>query len=255
MDVDPSSFYNSMAEYQHLIFKDWESSLEWQASVFGRLLEGGDSARKLRILDCACGIGTQSLGLARRGHTVFATDLSAEAVARARREASQRGLLLNVDVANMCDLSTIAESGFDVVLAADNALPHLDENELPQAARSIAAKLAPGGRFVASIRDYDQAVVDHPSIQAPAFMMDGNRRRIVHQVWDWIDDRRYAFHLYITRETDAGWECQHHISTYRALLRAELTGILSDAGFRDIRWLMPEESGFYQPIVIATRGA
>jgi len=81
MDVDPSSFYNSMAEYQHLIFKDWESSLEWQASVFGRLLEGGDSARKLRILDCACGIGTQSLGLARRGHTVFATDLSAEAVA------------------------------------------------------------------------------------------------------------------------------------------------------------------------------
>ena len=52
----------------------------------------------------------------------MATDLSASAVARARREATQRGLSLTFDVADMCDLSTVAESEFDVVLAADNAL-------------------------------------------------------------------------------------------------------------------------------------
>jgi len=157
MDVDPSSFYNSMAEYQHLIFKDWESSLEWQASVFGRLLEGGDSARKLRILDCACGIGTQSLGLARRGHTVFATDLSAEAVARARREASQRGLLLNVDVANMCDLSTIAESGFDVVLAAD---VFIYVGDLEPVFDAVRIALLPGGLFALTVESIDDDAGD-----------------------------------------------------------------------------------------------
>jgi len=113
------------------------------------LLERSQPARRLRILDCACGIGTQALGLASRGHFVVATDLSAAAVARARREATQRALSLTFDVADMCDLSTVAESGFDVVLAADNALPHLNENQLQRAASSVAAKLAPGGTFVA----------------------------------------------------------------------------------------------------------
>ena len=98
MDTHPSSFYNSLAENQHLIFKDWSASIEWQASIFGPLLERSQPARRLRILDCACGIGTQALGLASRGHFVVATDLSAAAVARepdatttATHRSSKRG--------------------------------------------------------------------------------------------------------------------------------------------------------------------
>src|SRR5882724_4441629 len=110
----------------------------------------------------------------------------------------------------------------------------------------LPPKLKPGGVFVATIRDFDEALRLHPMAQPPAFMMDGPRRRIVHQVWDWIDDRTYAFHFYITRETDAGWECNHYAPNYRALLRTEFTGILGNAGFEDIQWLMPAETGFYQ---------
>jgi len=40
-------------------------------------------------------------------------------------------------------------------------------------------------------------------------------------------------------------------TTYRALLRETLTQTLSQAGFAEVRWLMPDESGFYQPIVLA----
>lgn len=250
MNTNPG-FYNSLAENHHLIFKDWNASLEWQASIFGPILEGPHPATKLRILDCACGIGTQALGLAGRGHRLMATDLSAAAVARARREAAQRGLALSFGVADMRDLSTLGESGFDAVIAADNALPHLAQLELQQAAHSIAAKLKPGGVFLATIRDYDEAVRHHPAVLPPAFYMDGGRKRIVHQVWDWIDDRAFTFHLYITRETDAGWECSHYASQYHALLRTELTTILADAGFEDIQWLMPAETGFYQPLALA----
>ena len=38
---------------------------------------------------------------------------------------------------------------------------------------------------------------------------------------------------------------------YRAVLREELTMALRDSGFGQVRWLMPQESGFYQPVVIA----
>ncbi len=254
MTGETAGFYDSLAEQFDLIFENWDASMKRQASALGALLERELSSDRLRILDCACGIGTQALGLAARGHSVTGTDLSAAAVARARREASQRGLSLDFGVADMRDLSAVAGSGFDVVLAADNALPHMvSDCDLQQAARSIACKLKPGGLFVASIRDYDQAVLQRPAIQGPAFFTDGGLRRIVHQVWDWTEAREYTLHLYITRETEAGWECSHYTSRYRALLRSELAGILSSAGFGDIRWLMPEESRYYQPIALARR--
>jgi len=40
MDTEPSSFYNSLVENHYLIFKDWGTSIEWQASIFDPLLEG-----------------------------------------------------------------------------------------------------------------------------------------------------------------------------------------------------------------------
>jgi 2-polyprenyl-3-methyl-5-hydroxy-6-metoxy-1,4-benzoquinol methylase len=70
----------------------------------------------LRILDCACGIGTQTLGLAGRGHMLTGVDLSAAAIARAHSEAQQRGLSIRFAVGDMRDLSALEESNFDVSL-------------------------------------------------------------------------------------------------------------------------------------------
>jgi len=90
-------------------------------------------------------------------------------------------------------------------------------------------------------------------VQGPAFYSDSGRRRIVFQIWDWIDERRYRFHLYITRSTESAWQTFHFTSTYRAVLRSELQHILEQAGFTSVRWLSPSESGFYQPIFVAHR--
>jgi hypothetical protein len=135
----------------------------------------------------------------------------------------------------------------------DNALPHFEGGEqLLQALTQIRGKLRAGAVFMASIRDYDSLIQERPVVQGPAFYTDQGKRRIVHQVWDWIDSRRYAFHLYITRELRDGWETQHYVSNYRAVLREELSRTLRAAGFTRCRWLFEPESGFYQPIVLAT---
>ena len=39
--------------------------------------------------------------------------------------------------------------------------------------------------------------------------------------------------------------------TYRALRRRELTSALEHAGFTNVAWLMPKDTGFYQPVVTA----
>ena len=134
----------------------------------------------------------------------------------------------------------------------DNALPHFESDErLFQAATQIRGKLRAGGTFMGSIRDYDSLVKERPVVPEPTSFSDQGNRRIVHQVWNWSAERRYAFHLYITREVQGCWEAQHYVSNYRAILREECNRILQAAGFVGCRWFLTDGSGFYQPIVLA----
>jgi glycine/sarcosine N-methyltransferase len=222
--------------------------------VLDRLLRAQATDRPLRILDCACGIGTQAIGFAKCGHRVTASDLSEAAVTRAIHEARIRDLEISYCVSDMTtSMPEITEGDFDVVAAMDNALPHLCGEQIRQALRAIASKLARNGRVIASIRDYDELLKQRPTVQQPAFYGKPGERRIVHQVWDWIDARRYNVHLYITRESSHGWMTHHFVSEYRCILRNELSSELESAGFKDVQWLMPGESGYYQPIVLARR--
>jgi SAM-dependent methyltransferase len=252
---DLSQAYDELAPYYDQIFEDWEASIARQAAVLTSILkhECGDR-RPIRVLDCACGIGTQSLGLAMSGFDVMGCDISSGAVQRARSEASKRGLSVPFFVANMMELSSIPQSSFDAVICIDNSLPHLEtDEELLQAAQQAHGKLRPGGCFIGSIRDYDRLVVERPATQAPSFYSHNGSRRIVFQIWDWLDERRYRFHLYITRNAGSTWHTFHFTSTYRGVLRSELRDILVQGGFTNVRWLSPSESGFYQPIFIAHR--
>ena len=253
--ADSAQPYDELAAYYDQIFEDWEATIVRQAMVLGGILrhECGDR-RTIQVLDCACGIGTQSLGLAMNGFDVEGCDISSGAVQRARSEALKRGLSVQFSVANMLQLSAIPASSFEAVICIDNSLPHLEtDEELLQAAQQAYGKLRPGGSFIGSIRDYDRLVVERPTTQGPSFYSDNNGRRIVFQIWDWLDERRYCFHLYITRNTESAWHTFHFTSTYRAVLRSELRDILEQAGFTNVRWLLPSDSGFYQPIFVANR--
>jgi glycine/sarcosine N-methyltransferase len=249
-------FYDDLACNYHLIFEDWEASIASQAAALGPILvrECG-SVMPITILDCACGIGTQTLGLARAGFRVTGADLSPRAIERARLEASARSLDLRLHTADMLHLDAVPGTGFDAVICMDNALPHFScvEN-LSEAAAQVRKKLRAGGIFVASIRDYDHLIKERPIVERPCFFSDAGRRRIIFQLWDWIDERSYTFHLYITCDTPTGWQTQHGISTYRAVLRDDLTTSLEGVGFVRVRWMLPAESGFYQPLVLAVAG-
>jgi glycine/sarcosine N-methyltransferase len=245
------SFYEPLAEHYHLIFEDWNETIERQAKILNPLLAEHMPGYPLKILDFACGIGTQALGLAGFGHRVTASDLSRAEVSRAKRESERLTLDISFHVSDMTCLAEIADCDFDAVVACDNALPHLTAEQLRLAVGAAGSKLKPNGLFLASIRDYDRLVLERPASQEPAFYSGSGDRRIIHQVWDWIDATRYTLHLYITKQSGEAWTTHHFVSEYRCLLRDELSAVLQANGFREVRWLMPAESGFYQPIVLA----
>ncbi|HET9023840.1 MAG TPA: class I SAM-dependent methyltransferase, partial [Burkholderiaceae bacterium] len=78
-----ASFYGSLTPLFHLVYPDWEASVHKQARDLDSLIREfwGDGCR--RVSDVACGIGTQTLGLAQLGYQVAGSDLCAEAIDRA----------------------------------------------------------------------------------------------------------------------------------------------------------------------------
>lgn len=77
---DMSSFYKQLTPFFHLIYEDWNATIEAHGRMLAHIIDSEWGTSKHKILDVACGIGTQSLALAARGLNVTASDLSPEAV-------------------------------------------------------------------------------------------------------------------------------------------------------------------------------
>ena len=134
----------------------------------------------------------------------------------------------------------------------DNALPHmLTKEALGEAVRSIVGQLRPGGVFVASIRDYDSLLTNKPPYSPPYIHRTDRGQRVSFQTWEWKDEN-YRLTQYIIDDEDSlqvsKFECE-----YRAVRREELTKLLLAGGCSKVVWKFPEETGFYQPIVIAEK--
>jgi glycine/sarcosine N-methyltransferase len=247
--VSVRDFYDGLAAEYHLVYGDrWDDAVAHQGEVLDRLIREvvGDTAD---VLDCSCGIGTQAIGLARRGHRVLGTDISERSLERAHIEATRLGADVAFAVADFRDLATVSGT-FDAVLSCDNALPHLlDEAEIAAALRAMHSKLRPGGLLLISIRDYDKERPPPP----PPYVVEGPPRRLVVRLHDWDapDSPLYTVRFFFITETDDGWKLTHHGARYRAMPRAELTAAAATAGFDEIIWREADEVGYHQPIVTA----
>ena len=250
MDIT-QSFYDKMASQYEKLFLDWEAATREQAHILDRIISNADFGKDARILDCACGIGTQAIGLAGLGYSLTASDISDGELTEAKRRAEEHGVTIRFEQADFRTLSTTFSEQFDVVIAMDNALPHmLTSADIESAVTSIMGRVRPGGIFVASIRDYDRLLEDRPPYSPPYIHQTGTGRRVSFQTWDWEGDI-YRLVQYIIDDADtlqvSKFECE-----YRATRRRELTDLLVAHGAEDVRWLMPDETGFYQPVVVAT---
>ncbi|MEU6239083.1 class I SAM-dependent methyltransferase [Kitasatospora sp. NPDC047058] len=266
-------FYDRLAADYHRMYADWEAGIARQGASLDALIRGRLGDVPAEVLDCACGIGTQSIGLAARGHRVTATDLSAVAAARAAQEADGRGLRLAVAAADMRRLP-VADGRFDVVVCADNALPHLlAEDDVLAALGEMRRALRPGGLLLLSTRPYDELRAVRPSSTPPQVSADAHgRRTVTFQLWQWHEDgERYDLELFQLTPAGAeggakaaveagadgpegaegGWHVEVRRSAYWALSRAQLTAYAAQAGFTDVTWELPERTGFFQPVLIA----
>ena len=244
------NFYDTLAPLYHLVYKDWEASIRHQSDALVGVIREvvGDSAST--ILDVSCGIGTQALGLAALGYDVTASDVSAGALRRARHEARERDQDIRFFETDMRNVSELDGGPFDVVLSADNSVPHLlSDDEILRAFRAFHEVTRSGGAVILSVRDYDAESRDVLQLRPYGVREHDGARYIVFQVW-LHEDPYYDVDMYFVRDEDGECETTVGHTRYYAIGTDRLMELLQEVGFRDVRRV---DGRFFQPLIIGRR--
>jgi glycine/sarcosine N-methyltransferase len=246
-------FYDGLAPYYHLLYPEWETAIQRQGVALASLLATAGVLPGARVLDAACGVGTQSLGLAARGYRVHASDLSPGALGRCATEAATRGLSIETSIADLRTLSTTHRQPAAAVIACDNALPHLlTDAEIGTALRECYQCTAPGGLAIFSVRDYAVIERKNPDVRPYGVRDEGDRRYLAWQIWDWESNgTHYQVNLYLI-EDRGGSSCETHVlrTRYYAIGIDRILALMEEAGFSRCH---RRDGIFFQPLLIGYR--
>lgn len=186
-----------------------------------------------------------------QGYQVTASDLSPEAVERAKREAATRGLSISFSVADMRTAYVQHATQFDLVIACDNAVPHLlTDDDILMAFQQFYNCTRSGGGCIISVRDYEAEDMTGQKIKLYGMRKENNITYLIFQKWD-CDGDFYDLSMYFI-EDDGGPHCKTHVmrSRYYAISTTRLIKLMTDAGFADVARL---DGKFFQPVIIETR--
>lgn len=249
------NYYDALAPYYHYIYGDWESSLKRQALALDGIIQEYFGSDTRTVLDAACGIGTQSIGLAELGYQVSASDLSQSALERAREEAERRGLKIDFRRADMRRVAEVYPESFDLVIACDNAVPHLpDDEEIGRAFQQFFRCTRPGGGCLITVRDYARMErrANRPKLVPRHVHRAEGGRVVLCDVWDFSDSDHYQITTYLIDDWGHDDVQAKAIrgGSYYCVEIPTLVLLLREAGFSKVHEL---NDRFFQPVLAAVR--
>jgi len=98
-------FYNNLATQYDKLFLDWQGTTREQAEILDKIFVSNGFGLTANVLDCACGIGTQAIGIAALGYQVTASDISDGELAEAEKRAKENRVKIRFEQADFCALS------------------------------------------------------------------------------------------------------------------------------------------------------
>jgi len=227
--------YDSFAPDYHWLFSDatlsGESFVEKYRALLDALPEDG------RVLDCACGPGTQALALARHGYTVHGSDFSAGMIAMARHNAAEAGLDVPFVRSAWSELPERLTRRFDLVFCGGNAIGHCrDADEMVASLRGMRGVLRPGGRLAIHSCNWEKIRGDRAHVQKLAVRSRGGQRCMPTCLWN-LPERWQEPHVVdvgLLFERNGHLDVRHYPVTYYPFRFEEILDRLVAAGFDNI---------------------
>ena len=244
-------FYNEFSSFYHLIFEDWNASIERHAKIIDQIICNEWGSNHKVLVDVSCGIGTQTIGLAQLGYAVEASDISPKAIKRAQLEAEKRNLTVKYSVADMRQCYKHHQKQFDVLISCDNSVPHLlSDSDILVAFKEFYNCLKPDGGCIITIRDYENEKREGIQIKPYGVKIIDAVKYIIFQTWEFEGDI-YEVSMFLIRDYgQQEIETKVIRSKYYAVRKSKIIELMKTAGFCSVKQIQGE---FYQPIIIGTK--
>jgi SAM-dependent methyltransferase len=234
---DTNRFYDAIAEYYPLFFRDWETQLDREGLGLRSIFRNRGVQH---VLDASCGAGAQAVPLAQLGFDVVAVDPSPGMLKKAQEIAEQYGMAdkIRFERGDFLSLPSIVSPGFDAIITKGNALPHLLlDSEIEQALQIFFELLRPGGTLVIGMRDFGPFMEDRPRF-IPGFIhqLEDDREFITFDTWEWEEGPPVIAvqNLFIVKGSGEDYQTIRRRVTYRPLSTDEVKVVLLERGFEEI---------------------
>jgi|SRR5690554_5288149 len=228
-------FYEKIANKYHWFFSSWCNVMNRQVQNLIPLFK---KYNVNTILDCACGTGLQSIGLAKAGFDVTGSDLSDKMLEIARENAKKEDInSIKFFQSDFREVRNKVNKNFDAVICMGNSIPHLKQNsEILKAFKNIYDCLNKGGIAVFDIRNYDSMLENKPRFLPMRInaQKDGKIVSILY-VFDYLKDIIRFNVVYLIEDRDTGDQAMDvEIIDYNPIKSELFTSLLKETGFINI---------------------
>lgn len=252
MRNDTNAYYDAIAEYYPLFYRDWDVQLEREGLGLRSIFRNKGI---LRVLDAACGPGTQAIPLAKLNFQVVAAEPSQGMLRKARETAKQHGVADQIQFVSseFAHLAENVQGPFDAIVCKGNALPHLlTDDEIETTLLTFYELLRPGGLLVIGMRDFEP-FLEHRPRYLPGILHqheDGSEF-ITFEVWEWDEGPPIIAtqHIYMVSGKPDALQAIKRTVSYRPLSVAEVQVVLGELGYEEIS----EYPDRWEQVLIARR--
>ncbi|MCP9491657.1 MAG: methyltransferase domain-containing protein [Solirubrobacteraceae bacterium MAG38_C4-C5] len=250
-ELDIASFYDALAPWYATLFADFTGEADRQGDVLRALIDTSHE-----VVDLAAGVGTQAVPLAKRGFAVRAFDLSVRAIAELRARAAAESVTVEARQHDLEEgLPDLVGQAHLAFLLVGNSAAFLSDTVLKGLLRRIA-EYPRTSVLIGSCREYDMAVFAAADRGTCVFEDSQSGSGIGHLVthrWYARGGDEYDVEVEIrssVKASSTAGDVRLRTSAH-ARDRDRMTALLETPGL-SVRWLEPADTGFYQPIYLAS---
>ncbi len=146
--MDRTKFYDGISGFYDKMI-DFEKNLELRIDAYKKIFPANGN-----VVDIGCGVGLDSIALAKNGHNVTAFDISPQMIEMVKVNSGKYGVEIKTGVFSFDTIHKNYYGKFDNVVSVGNTIAHLTKKELPGSFKKIFALLKPGGKAFLHILNY-----------------------------------------------------------------------------------------------------
>jgi glycine/sarcosine N-methyltransferase len=220
--------FDDMGEDFDALFKDVNELIKLESETLKNILENHNITS---ILDCACGSGIQSIGLAEMNYKVCASDISPRLINILEKRSKDRRLEITTKVSDFRNLKEWSNNKFDSVICMGNSLPLVEgRKDISLALEKMIQLTKTNGLIIIGLHNYLKLRKEKKVFN----LRKANESEIIFDIRDFKEDKVKIDYLFY-RINENGWTNKRYKKSYLMISPKELIEKMNTAGCKSVK--------------------